>query len=65
MTNEKLSESEESTRNFLTYLPLFDTFTFEDLDLLVNLLLAQRERFRVAEAGGEALREKVDDDEMD
>lgn len=36
MTNEKLSESEESTRNFLTYLPLFDTFTFEDLDLLAK-----------------------------
>ena len=36
MTSDNLSESEESTRNFLTYLPLFDTFNFEDLDVLAK-----------------------------
>lgn len=36
MTKEQLSESEESTRNFLTYLPLFDSFNIEDLDILAK-----------------------------
>lgn len=36
MIKDKLSDSEESTRNFLINLPLFDTFNVEELDTLAK-----------------------------
>ncbi len=36
MANQKLTDSEEDTRNFLINLPLFDSFNVDELDVLAK-----------------------------